>query len=72
MIGAHVAYCPRRREFAEAFMRAVSELSRLHANRLEAIANGHVASSEADLELARENKERAKSALLLHILAHGC
>ena len=72
MIASQSDYCRDRREFVEAFMRAVRELGRLHAARLKATADGQIPPTDAELDLARERKETAKAALTAHILVHRC
>ena len=66
--------CARKQSLWEAYLKAVREINTLQSAEAKALVEGDVELERIELALtaARENRDKAKLAYLLHVDQHGC
>jgi hypothetical protein len=71
---ARPAFCPDKKRLLNLFAEAAREILRLETEEMKVVTEGKPGLERLDLALtvARENRDRAKLAYMLHVQQHEC
>lgn len=71
-MGPSPGFCTKKEWLTDLFIKAVSEYNRSQSAQVAALRNGEGMLFEDQVKAARDQRDAARDALLMHRQQHGC